>query len=115
MKVTRLYTGNDGESHFQDVEFPLSGEGPEKLSELIKANGMMFRETTGAYDLDFHTVARRQFVVNLEGAVELVVGDGSKRILGPGDILLAEDKTGRGHISRAVNKQPRKSIYIILE
>jgi hypothetical protein len=115
MKVTRIYTGNDGESHFQDIEFAVKGGGPEKLSELVKATGIIFRETTGAYDLDWHPAPRRQFVINLEGKVELTVGDGSKRILGPGDILLAEDTTGRGHISRAVNNQPRKSVYVTLD
>jgi uncharacterized cupin superfamily protein len=58
---------------------------------------------------------RRQFVINLEGSVEIITGDGSSRILGPGDILLAEDTTGRGHISRAVNNQPRKSIFVTLD
>ena len=115
MKVTRLYSGADGESHFQDIDFPVNGAGPEKLSELVKATGIIFRETTGVYDVDWHTAPRRQFVINLEGQVELIVKDGTKRILGPGDILLAEDTTGRGHISRAVNNQPRKSIFLTLD
>ncbi len=116
MKVTRLYTGPDGESHFQDIDISLDGgEGSERMSELIKATGIIFRETSGAYDLDWHPAPRRQFVISLEGQVELVVGDGTTRILGPGDILLAEDTTGRGHISRAVNKQPRKSIFVTLD
>ncbi|MEK7353600.1 MAG: hypothetical protein AABZ77_03725 [Chloroflexota bacterium] len=115
MKVTRLYTGADGESHFQDIDFALAGESSEKMSELIKATGMIFRETSGAFDVTWHPAPRRQFVINLEGGVELVVGDGTSRILGPGDILLAEDTTGRGHISRAVNNQPRKSIFVTLD
>jgi hypothetical protein len=49
------------------------------------------------------------------GGVEIEVGDGSKRRLGPGDILLAEDTSGRGHISRAVDDQPRVSIFITLD
>lgn len=115
MKVTRIYTGTDGESHFEDIDFSVKGEGSERLSELMKATGIIFRETTGAYDADWHTAPRRQFVINLEGRIELIVKDGTKRILGPGDILLAEDTTGRGHISRAVNNQPRKSIYVTLD
>jgi hypothetical protein len=49
------------------------------------------------------------------GAVELEVGDGTKRRLGPGSLLLAEDTTGRGHISRAVDDQPRVSLFITLD
>jgi len=116
MKVTRLYTGPDGESHFQAIDISLDDiKGSERMSELISATGIIFRETTGGYNLDWHPAPRRQFVINLEGKVELIVPDGTKRILGPGDILLAEDTTGRGHISRAVNNQPRKSIYVTLD
>jgi hypothetical protein len=50
--------------------------------------------------------------VNLTGSVEIETGDGTKRVLGPGDILLAEDTTGRGHISRAVRGAPRTSRFI---
>ena len=49
------------------------------------------------------------------GAVEIEVGDGTKRILGTGDILLAEDTTGQGHISRAVAGKPRRSLFITLD
>jgi len=43
------------------------------------------------------------------------VGDGSKRLIGPGEVLLAEDTTGRGHISRAVGGRPRRSILVTLD
>jgi hypothetical protein len=54
-------------------------------------------------------------VVNLDGGVEIEVGDGTKRILRAGDILLAEDTTGQGHISRAVAGQARRSLLITLD
>ena len=49
------------------------------------------------------------------GRVELETGDGSKRVLGPGDVLLAEDTTGLGHISRALDPEPRVSIFVALD
>ena len=116
MKVTRMYTGEDGESHFEDIDIPLGDPcGSDRRSEPIKATGIIFRETSGEYYLDWHNQYIRQFVINLEGSLEIILGDGSSRILGPGDILLAEDTTGRGHISRAVNNQPRKSIFVTLD
>ncbi len=115
MKVTRVYTGSDNQSHFEDVEVPLDENGAiGRLSPLIPATGVIFRETAGDYDLDFHNAPRRQYVVMLEGAVEIEIGDGTKRVLGTGEILLAEDTTGQGHISRAVKGQPRKSLFIPL-
>lgn len=116
MKVTRVYTGADGKSHFEDIEVPLKDGGKAGfMSELVKATGVVFRETDGSYNFDFHNAPRRQYVVNLEGEVEIEVGDGTKRILRSGDILLAEDTTGQGHISRAVGGKPRKSLFITLD
>lgn len=116
MKITRIYTGADNKSHFEDIEVPLKAGGKAGfMSDLQKATGVVFRETGGDYDFDFHNAPRRQYVVNLEGEVEIEIGDGTKRILRSGDILLAEDTTGQGHISRAVGGKPRKSLFITLE
>ena len=116
MKIVRIYTGNDGESHFEDLEVPLEASGfSGAISALRPATGIAFRETGADYDLDWHNAPRRQYVVNLSGSVEIEIGDGTKRWLGPGEILLAEDITGRGHKSRAVGKQPRRSIFVTLD
>lgn len=118
MKVTRIYTGSDGQSHFEDVDIPLKKTDEalqDRRSEPIKASGIIFRETGGDYDLDWHNAPQRQYVIMLEGSLEITVGDGTRRQLNTGDILLAEDTTGQGHISRAVNNQPRKSIFITLD
>ncbi len=116
MKVLRIFTGADGESHFEDVEIPLVDRGAVgRVSALVRASGLVFRETGGDYDLDFHTAPRRQYVINLDSAVELTTGDGSRRIVGPGEILLAEDTTGHGHRSRAVSRAPRRSLFVTLD
>jgi uncharacterized cupin superfamily protein len=116
IRVVRIYTGPDNQSHFEDIDVPLKDAGKTGfLSERVKATGVIFRETGGDYNYDFHPAPRRQYVVNLEGEVEIEVGDGTKRILRAGDILLAEDTTGQGHISRAVAGKPRKSLFIVLD
>jgi hypothetical protein len=35
------------------------------------------------------------------------VGDGTVVRVGPGDVLLAEDLTGRGHVTRSIGSGPR--------
>jgi hypothetical protein len=116
LRVTRIYTGDDGESHFEDVEIPLIDRGGiGAISKLQGATGVVFRETEGDYDYDFHNAPRRQYVINLDAAVELEIGDGTKRVLQAGDVLLAEDTTGRGHRSRAVESKPRRSIFVTLD
>ena len=117
MKITRIYTGDDGESHFEDIEVPLVDRGGAlgRISSFEGATGIVFRETDGDYDLGFHNAPRRQYVINLDAAVEIEVGDGTKRVIGPGEILFAEDTTGRGHISRSADGKPRRSIFVTLD
>ena len=113
MQVVRVYTGDDSESHFEDVEINLEeAGGAGRVSKLIAGSGVIFREVDPTYDLDFHNAPRRQFVVNLSGSVDIEVGDGSVRRIGPGEILLAEDTAGRGHKSKAVDGQSRRCLFI---
>ena len=63
--------------------------------------------------IDYHVAPRRQFVVNLTGSVSLESSTGEKRVIGPGEILLAEDTTGKGHISRDLSG-PRHSLFLPL-
>ena len=116
MKVLRVFTGPDGKSHFEDLDIPLINSAPVgETSALQTATGVLFRHTSGEYNYGYHTAPRRQYVVNLRGGVEIEVGDGTIRRLEAGDILLAEDVTGQGHISRAINGEPRDSLFITLD
>jgi hypothetical protein len=116
MHYTRLYTGPDGLSYFEDVEVPLTDRGSgTELSELFDAKSMAMRRNTSAYELDYHTASRRQFVVNLTGIVEIVASGGETRRFGPGSIMLAEDTTGKGHLSQAVEGKLRQSIFVPVE
>ena len=115
MEVVRVFTGPDGRSHFEEMTVELDDHGPAGLiSTVWPATGVQFREVSGDYALDFHRAPRRQLVVNLTGSVELEVGDGTVRRLGPGTILLAEDTTGEGHISRSVDGEPRTCLFVHL-
>jgi uncharacterized cupin superfamily protein len=115
MKIARIYTRDDNKSHFDEIEIEIEPVRANLVSEFFPATGVIFRETGGDYDYDFHNAPRRQYVVNLDGAVEITVGSGESRIFGPGDVFLAEDTDDQGHISRAVNGQVRHSLFITLD
>ncbi len=100
----RVYTGEDGESHFEELEFQT---GPIGRSPIQAATGITFFKMEPGYFNDWHNAPRRQYVITLSGQVEFTVGDGTVMRLGPGDVLLAEDLTGRGHTSRVVGSEPR--------
>ncbi len=115
MQITRVYTGDDGCSHFEDIEIELEDLGASgRISAPWAASAVMFREVDGDYALDYHTAPRRQLVINLSGRVDIEVGDGTVRRLGSGSILLAEDTTGQGHISRNVEGEARQCLFIPL-
>ena len=112
MRITRVYTGDDGESHFEDIEvaFPetaMMGASTRRFP----ADTIGIRETASEVEMDFHNAPRRQFVITLSGRVEMECGDGTKRQSGPGDMLLADDTTGQGHITRIV-AAPRYSVVV---
>ena len=116
MQVVRIYTGPDGKSHLEDVDIELEDRGPAgRISPLWSGTGVQFREVDGDYHIDFHNAPRRQLVVNLTGSVEIETGSGDRRVLGPGTILLAEDRTGQGHISRSVGGEPRTCLFVPLD
>jgi hypothetical protein len=81
----------------------------------MPANGVIFRRTDGDYDLDWHNAPRRQYIINLDAAVEITASDGERRVIGPGEVLLVEDVTGKGHLSKAVSGKVRHSIFIPID
>ncbi|MDQ7826451.1 MAG: hypothetical protein RDV48_26855 [Candidatus Eremiobacteraeota bacterium] len=113
MKILRLYTGDDGESHFEDCEIPMETGPLGKFSAAQNTKSVMFLVLNSYYD--YHNAPQRQYVIFLDGAVEIEVADGSKRIIQAGEILLAEDTTGHGHITRSLDGAPRRTAFIALE
>jgi len=115
-KVTRVFADENGESYFEDITIPLKENGEIGfLSELIPATGVIFREVLPTYDFDFHNAPHRQYIVLLDGRIEIETSLGEKREFGGGEILLMEDTTGKGHKTRNLLKQNRKSVFIRLE
>jgi hypothetical protein len=113
MRVTCLYTGTDGRSHFEELDIPLAPAAYGRESSLVPAQGMILRENPEGVWADFHNAPRRQFVITISGVAELECGDGSRRRFGRGDILLVDDTTGQGHITREI-QGPRQIIFIPL-
>jgi hypothetical protein len=116
MKVTRVYADERGESHFAEREIELRDAGPiGHLSESIPAKSVVFRKNDPGYDYDWHVAPQRQFIVLMDGAIEIEVSDGARRTFRGGEILLMEDTTGKGHKTRHIEPRERRSVFIVLE
>ena len=116
MRIHNLFTDAQGQSHFRDIEVEWVEEKHfSKMSKLLPATGIIFRETSGDYDLDWHPAPRRQYIINLDGAVQITASDGEARIIKAGEVILVEDTTGKGHLSKSVGGQMRRSIFVPVE
>jgi hypothetical protein len=116
VRIHNLYVDDKGESHFRDihVEWVEERRG-SKLSKRLPATGIIFRETGGDYDLDWHPAPRRQYIINLDGGVQLTASDGESRVIGAGEVILVEDVTGKGHLSKAIEGKLRHSIFVPID
>ena len=114
MQVVRIYTGDDGESHLEELDLPYEQIADAERTAMQSATGIQFRRQPPGMAHGFHNAPRRQYIITLEGQAEIGLGDGTKRIFNPGDVELAEDMTGRGHTTAAVGNIPRVSIAIPL-
>lgn len=113
MRITRIYATADGESHFDEFDVSLHDSGDiGRLSEALPATRVIFRENDGDYDFDWHHAPARQYIVLIDGRIEIEVSDGEVRQFSGGDILFVEDTSGRGHRSRSVDGRPRRSVFI---
>ena len=115
MLVTRIYSGDDGRSHFEELDLPLTISAAGAMSSPIPVESIFVRDTSeaGPDVWDYHVAPRRQFAIHVIGRTEIEVADGERRTFGPGDLLLADDLTGQGHISREV-EGPRLQIFAVL-
>ncbi|MBC8035370.1 MAG: hypothetical protein H7Y03_14570 [Chitinophagaceae bacterium] len=113
--IVRIYSDNNGDSHFEDLTVPLQEAGTIGfLSEIIAAKGLIFREVEPDYDYDFHNAPQRQYLVLLDGAIEIETSLGVKRSFIAGQVLLLEDTHGKGHRTRNILPVRRKSLFITL-
>ena len=108
--IVRVYTGDDGQSHFEDLDLPDKDLDPVALKPGAELTFRYFPE--GDFH-DWHNESRRQYAIILSGEVQFQVGDGSVRNLEPGGVFLGEDLTGQGHTSRMV-KGPCVVVFIPL-
>ncbi len=107
VKCLRIFADPSGETHMEDVDinlqptkifkdnpsFPISENFPASWCNICHL-------PAGMREVDWHNPPRRLLVLWLTGEVEFETSDGNIRRLPAGSVVLAEDTTGKGHISR---------------
>lgn len=112
-KIIRIFSDHHGDSHFEDLGVPLTLAGAIGfLSEKIKVEHIIFRKVLPDYDYEFHTAPSRQFIILLDGEIEIETSLGEKRQFTAGQVIQVEDITGKGHRTRNLQPVERQSIFI---
>jgi hypothetical protein len=113
VKIHRFFTGPDGLTYAEEIDVKFeSGDGGNELYKFLSNSGAVLRRSPPGRVNDWHTASRRQYIITLSGHAELELSGGQTLKVGPGDIELAEDTTGKGHITRTVGTEDRVSIAI---
>ena len=119
LSVTHLWADANGVSHFRDEKLSFEAATPENptAGTTSRTNpdpealvSLPLRGATGATFLylkraaveDWHRAPRRMYLIPVQGMSEVTAGDGEVRRFGLGTIVLMDDVTGKGHITRAV-------------
>lgn len=101
--IVRMYCDEAGQTAFADLQIPgpevlLDGDPPSHALRDVPATTVNIIELLERRPaLDLHLPPRRQWVIILQGAMEVSTAAGERRRLGQGDCLLAEDVRGSGH------------------
>ena len=119
LSFTHLWADAKGVSHFRDETMSFEAARPENPTAGTSARtnpdpealvALPLRGATGATFLylkraaveDWHRAPRRMYLIAVQGMSEVTAGDGEVRRFGLGSIVLMDDLTGKGHVTRAV-------------
>lgn len=115
LALAHLYGGDDGESHVEMLPLPRTGGQPGRsVQTRLYATDVEIGDTLPGDFIDYHGVSTPRLLIVLAGQLEVGLGDGTKYVLSKGDIVLADDVTGRGHTSRTIGTQPLRILTVRL-
>ena len=120
-RFPRTYADANGESHFDTVETALAPTAfvptnpPLGLSAPQPTTAAVFCQLAPGWDGSWHPTPRRQFAVTLAGEWEITVTDGERRRFGPGEMVLLDDRTGRGHNTVVIGENEVLILLVWLE
>ncbi len=80
MIITRIYTGDDGQSHMEDFDLD-DHANPESLQSVTS---IVFRSHDPGRFSAWHCESRRNYINAVSGEGEIGLGDGTAHRIGPG-------------------------------
>jgi quercetin dioxygenase-like cupin family protein len=108
----------NGISRFTDETLTLAQNGGPGLEGVLATHrlgdikGVIIASLKAGATEDWHPAPRRQFMFCLRGIVEVTAGDGQKRRIMPGQFVLLEDTSGKGHITHSAGTEDHVALAI---
>jgi hypothetical protein len=112
MRVVRIFTTESGESAVEVRRVPMTG-GERPMSGVFRCDSMFFRETPEGHVQDLHNAPRRQLIFLVSGLLEIETSAGRRVVCRPGDLIFAEDRAGKGHITRSL-RDVRGFVHVVV-
>lgn len=115
IRCVRIWTNDAGNSSFEEGALALTqGKPGDLIGSGATAASVSFRETQPEQALAWHDAPARQLVLTLGGTLEFRTHDGQTFVIRPGDVLLAEDTNGTGHVWRIIGDEPWRRAYVVV-
>lgn len=116
-RIARVFTGPDGKSHVGELQLAehevRAGVVETEWLDASKVSLRFLDPGPGFAEQPRHVAPRRNLSVILAGTLELECSPSEVRRFGPGSLVLLEDTTGEGHITR-VAEAPVAFVQIAL-
>ena len=119
---TILYTDAQGYAKFRDQTLELNeGTDAARLSPLSNSSGYQFRQSPVGFRSDFHCTTTPQWLIVLQGVMEIGLQDGSTRVFTAGQSFYSNDTLPvgalfdgkhHGHCSRQLGELPLQTVFI---
>ena len=103
--ITSVFSDRSVDKRFEDISIPLQDAGEiGKLSTGLPVSSIIFRDVGATYDYNFHNAPQKQYLILIDGGIEIETTLGEKRQIKSGDVLLIEDTEGKGHHTRNLSQ-----------
>ena len=102
-KLLHVYTDPKGETHLVVITVASTAA----MLPLTGLRAISYQPNK----VNWHHAPAPQFAINLTGYLQVEVSDGTKRKVGPGDLVFLEDTTGKGHVTRLLS--PVTALFIV--
>jgi hypothetical protein len=104
----RVFVDDSGTTRFEPFDLAT-------MPEAGFATRTLFGQRPPGSMQDWHNAASPMFLITLSGEMEVEIEGSLRQVFGPGDVRLAEDTTGPGHVSRVLGDQPWVFAVLIMD